>query len=108
MTLAEFERLVFAVAVASPICGVPVLRRLSPTSINLRLDVTAGGFVDAFCNEQTGTIAFAWIRQGRRVFGADNTGGWHVHPVDAPQRHVLLRAAMSFAQFIAQIESDRS
>jgi len=45
MTLAEFERQVFAVATASPICGIPVVRRLTPTSINLRLDVTTGGFI---------------------------------------------------------------
>ena len=51
MTLAEFERQVFAVATASPICGIPVIRRLTLTSVNLRLSVTAGGFIDVFYNE---------------------------------------------------------
>ncbi len=108
MTLAEFERQVVVTALASPICGVPVLRRLSPTSINLRVDLTVGGFVDAFYNEETGTTAFAWIRDGRRVFGADNTGGWHIHPLEAPQQHLPLRSAMSFAEFIAHIEDETS
>lgn len=104
MTLAEFERQVFAVATASSICGIPVVRRLTPTSINLRLGVTTGGFIDAFYNEQTGTMAYALIRQGRRAFGADNTGGWHVHPFDDPERHDPLPSAMPFAEFVAEIE----
>jgi Ethanolamine utilization protein EutJ (predicted chaperonin) len=104
MTLAEFEQQVFAVAMASPICGILIVRRLTPTSINLRIDVTAGGFIDAFYNEQTGTTAFALIRQGRRAFGADNTGGWHVHPLTEPDRHYPLSDAMSFADFVAEIE----
>lgn len=47
MTLAEFVQTVYAVALASPVCGIPVVRRLTPTSVNVRLDVTTGEFVDA-------------------------------------------------------------
>ena len=39
---------------------------------------------------QPGTTAFALIHQGQRIFGADNTGGWHIHPFAAPERHDLL------------------
>ncbi len=48
MTLVEFEQQVFAVAMASSICDIPIVRRLTPTSINLRLNVTTGGFIDLF------------------------------------------------------------
>jgi hypothetical protein len=78
---------------ASPICGVPLVRRLTPTSINLRIDVATGGFVDVFYNEQTDTLAYALIRNGQRVFGVDNTGGWHRHPFDDPRRHDPLSGA---------------
>ena len=108
MTLAEFERQVFAVAVASPICDIPVVRRLTSTFINLRVDVASDGFMDVFYNEQTGTTAFALIRQGQRVFGADNTGGWHVHPFAAPDRHNPLLDAMTLAEFVAEIERHES
>ena len=104
MTLAEFEQQVYRVAVASPICSIPSVRRLSATSISLRVEVSTGGFVDAFYNEQTGTTAFALIRAGRRVFGADNTGGWHVPPFADPERHTPRPAGMSFASFGAQLE----
>jgi hypothetical protein len=65
MTLIEFEQQVFAVAMASSICDIPMVRRLTVTSINLRLNVTTGGFIDAFYNEHTGTVAFTLIRRGR-------------------------------------------
>jgi hypothetical protein len=104
VTLGEFEAHVFAVAMASDICDIPAIRRLTATFINLRIDLFVGGFVDAFCNERTGTMAFALIRDDRRVFGADNTGGWHVHPFTSPDRHVPLRDEMSFAEFVAEIE----
>jgi hypothetical protein len=104
MTLAEFEQQVFTVAMRSPICGIPIVRRLTPTSINLRLDVTVGGFIDVFYNEQTGTAAYALIKDDRRTFGTDNAGGWHVHPFADPDRHVPLADAMSFAEFVKAIE----
>ncbi len=104
MTLAEFEHQVYAVASSSPICGIPIIRRLTPTSINLRLDVIPSGFIDAFYNEQTDTTAFTLVQRSRRAFGADNTGGWHVHPFDAPERHDALPGAMTFQNFVAAIE----
>lgn len=81
-----------------------MVRRLTATSINLRIDMQTGGFVDAFHNEQTETTAFALIQQGQRVFGADNTGGWHIHPFEYPEHHEIIPAPMSFAEFIKEIE----
>ena len=104
MTLAEFQRNVFDVAMASPICGIPIVRRLTATSINLRVEVSAGDFIDVFYNEETRTTAFALILSDRRVFGADNTGGWHVHPFDDPEHHDLLPGEMSFAEFVTLTE----
>jgi len=104
MTLIEFERQIFAVTAASPICGIPVIRRLTPTSINLRLDIVPDGFIDAFHNDQTDTSAFAFVQHGRRVFGADNAGGWHIHHFGAPERHDPLPSAISFQDFVTAIE----
>jgi hypothetical protein len=105
MTLSEFERQVYAVAAASPICGVPLLRRLTPTSINLRLDIVTGDFIDVFFNEQAETLAYAVIRDGKRIFGADNTGGWHIHPWHRPAMHEVLPEPMSFDLFVKAVES---
>lgn len=104
MTLAEIERQVFSVALSSPICGVPAVRRLTPTSISLRVGISTGGFIDVFYNEQSGTTAFALIREGSRVFGVDNTGGWHLHRFADPDSHTPLTDEMSFQDFVAEIE----
>ena len=104
MTLVESERLVFAVAMRSPICDIPSVRRLTSTSISLRIGIESGGFIDAFYNERTDTTASALIRQGRRLYGADNTGGWHVHPFEDPALHDPMPDALSFAEFVEQIE----
>jgi hypothetical protein len=104
MTLADFERQVYAVAADSPICGIPVIRRLTPTSINLRLEIIPDGFIDAFYNDRTDTLAFALIEHGTRIFGSDNAGGWHIHPFDDPERHDPLPCAMSFRDFVTAIE----
>ncbi len=104
MKPAEFERQVCDAATDSAICGIPVIRRLTSTAINIRLSVSAGGFIEAFHNEQTGTTAFTLIHQGRRIFGADNTGEWHIHPFDNPDQHVPIHKTISFAEFISETE----
>mgnify|MGYP005839268223 CR=1 FL=1 len=106
MTLTEFEQQVFATAMSSSLCHVPFVRRLTVTSISLRVGLATGDFIDAFHNEQTGTTAFALIRRGRRVFGADSTGGWHIHPFSDPAQHVPLEKRMSFADFVALVEAE--
>lgn len=104
MTLDEFQRQVFVVAAVSPICDIPLVQSLTSTSIKLRIEIASGGFVDAFFNEQTSTTAYALIRQGARVFGADNTGGWHIHPFDDPIRHDPLPGPVTFGEFVAHVE----
>ncbi len=37
------------------------------------IDITSGGFINIFYNEQTGKTAFALIRDGQHIFGANNT-----------------------------------
>ena len=104
MIIGEFVVEVITVAAESPICEVPFIRNLTPTSVSLRVPLTIGGFVDSFYNEHSGTTAYALIQNNQRIFGADNTGGWHLHPFNDPKRHDQLPAAMSFAEFIAYIE----
>ncbi len=104
MKLAEFERQVSDVATDSAICGIPIIRRLTSTAINIRLSVSTGGFIDAFHNEYTGTTAFTLIYEDRRIFGADNTGDWHIHPFYNPDLHIPIPRVMSFAEFVADIE----
>lgn len=47
-------------------------------------------FLRFYCNEVTGTLAFALIKQQHRVWGIDfdNRRQWHVHPAENPEKHV--------------------
>ena len=104
MTLEEFEREVYDTTTASSICGIPVVRRQTPSFLNLRVPIGMDQFIDAFFNEVTGTVAFAPVESERRIFGADNTGDWHLHPFEDPSRHDPLPSAMSFREFVAAVE----
>jgi hypothetical protein len=60
--------------------------------------------IDAYHNEATGRTAYALIKERQRIFGADNTGGWHWHPFDAPDEHVTSADSVPFEAFLDQIE----
>jgi len=49
-------------------------------------------FLQIYFNSQTGTIAFSLIREDRRIWGIDfdYLRGWHLHPVDKPEGHMLI------------------
>ncbi|PIX38598.1 MAG: hypothetical protein COZ56_20085 [Armatimonadetes bacterium CG_4_8_14_3_um_filter_58_9] len=105
MTLTEFESQVFEAAFKSAVCGIPLVRRRMPVSISLRVPLTVGGFVEVFYNEATGTTAFAVIENDQRVFGADNTGGWHIHPFNSSTDHLPLPGPTVFTDFLAHLEA---
>ena len=109
MTLNDFERDIYAVARESLICDIPTIRRLTASAINMRVAILSDlfatpCFVDAFYNEATGTTAFALLSDKNRIFGADNTGGWHTHPFADPKQHVPTAQPVPFAECILEIE----
>ena len=72
--------------------------------VKMRVTLVEAGFIDVFYNADSGKCAYALIREGNRVFGADNAFiGWHIHPFDAPEQHVI-SAEVSFAEFLRAVE----
>jgi Ethanolamine utilization protein EutJ (predicted chaperonin) len=104
MTIEVFQHDVFTFAFRSPICGIPIVRRITSTSVNFRIPLTIGNFVDIFYNEETGTTAFALIEKGKRIFGADNTGGWHLHPFENPDHPIKLEKPLNAEEFFDMIQ----
>ena len=47
------------------------------------------GFLEIYFNEQTQTMAVAWIEEGWCIWGIDrdNLRGWHRHPLEKPEDH---------------------
>ncbi|MDL1971174.1 MAG: hypothetical protein LWW94_09475 [Candidatus Desulfofervidaceae bacterium] len=44
-------------------------------------------FIHIFYNAETQKYSFALIRNNKRIFGADNTKQWHIHPLADPTSH---------------------
>jgi hypothetical protein len=104
VTVAEFAQMVFAAVERCNICDSPLIVRLRGPSIKLRIDLFVGGYIEAYYNEETGTTAFALVEDGVRIYGADNTKGWHSHPFENPTLHLPLTHAIKFEDFLAEAE----
>lgn len=64
-------------------------------TLSVRLSILPGLFVQAFVGELSGSLYFALIEGGRRIYGIDRVGSdWHLHPHDAPDRHEPLLAGL--------------
>jgi len=59
-------------------------------------------FADVFYNSDTDRIDFALIRNSKRIYGADNLGGWHYHPFEDPEKHIACET-MNFADFLGKV-----
>lgn len=77
-------------------------------TLSLRLYVRPELFVQAFLGERSGSLYFALIEGGRRIFGIDREGDeWHLHPYDTPDQHESWSAGLGpkpLLTFLAQVE----
>lgn len=71
-----------------------VISRIDGPVIRGQAVISDRRFLQFFYNSRTGTLAFALIDGDARVWGIDfdNRQGWHLHPIDAPNLHLPLRA----------------
>jgi hypothetical protein len=106
MTLDEFEIQVISACAASPIVVSVAVIGSGITWLRLRAYLMDESFIEAFFNESTQKVAFARIQGGMRIFGADNTGGWHWHPIGAPDEHIRTGEPVSFPVFLQRVEED--
>ena len=51
------------------------------TRVTVRVEIGRERFADLFFREETERTDYALIVDGKRVFGIDNLGGWHEHPL---------------------------
>jgi hypothetical protein len=57
-------------------------------TISFRLSIRPDLFVHVMLGDLTGSLYFALIERGQRIFGIDRRAGeWHAHPYDAPHQH---------------------
>jgi hypothetical protein len=104
ISLEEFEQQVTAACGDSPVVESISLFDARPNVVRLRIVLKNQTFLDVFYNEWRGKVSFAWIVNGLRVFGADNAGGWHWHPVEDITRHVPSDQEITFKEFFLNVE----
>ena len=56
--------------------------------VKSRIFLIDSSFVEVYYNFENGKISFALIKNKERLFGADNLGFWHIHPLDSPEKHI--------------------
>ena len=106
LTLREAYRHIIDSSAQSPVViGIEPLLLEEPV-LKLCVHLGASLFVDVFFNAETGKTSFALIKDGQRIFGADNTRGWHLHPFGSPERHCPCDAT-SFVSFLQQVEENQ-
>ena len=104
MTLDEFENQVISACTASPVVASVSISGIGITWVRIRAYLIDGSFLEAFHNEATGKTSFALVLDGRRIFGADNAGGWHWHPFNTPDEHQPTEKQVDFQSFFRRVE----
>ena len=56
-------------------------------AIKLRVELNPDRFVDVFFSRHNGRTDLSVVEGDRRIFGYDNLGGWHRHPITDPEHH---------------------
>lgn len=103
MNIFEFTKKIIDACVAREfVQEIEILVYDEPVA-KLRASLERETFMEIFFNSETKKHSFALIKGGRRVFGVDNTRGWHIHPFENPDTHISC-GPMSFDDFIKILE----
>ena len=99
----------FAVELTSALVNCEFVDKIAlqteATIVRGRMFLHQDMFLELYFNEATGTIAFALIKDQKRIWGIDNDTirGWHQHPIEAPETHVELKP-MSVLEIVNEFE----
>ncbi len=108
ISLSEFEHTIASVCAKSKIILFFTVIKATPTSMTIRVYLVNKLFIDVFYNEVTSKTSYTLIENEQRIFGADNTGGWHLHPFENPTIHLSWSTDLSFCEFVNKIEEQYS
>lgn len=106
LTLWEAYRHIVDTSAQSPVVTGIELLLLEEPVLKLRVHLGASLFIDIFFNAETSKTSFALIKDAQRIFGVDNTRGWHLHPFGSPESHCPCEA-MAFVSFLRQVEDNQ-
>ena len=103
LTVAEFE---FQLQTAAEsVFHAFELRILEKNLFRLkaRIVLSESVFIDIFFGHGRQRVDFALIREGKRVYGIDNLGDWHRHPLNSEKEHVSM-SPLSVQDILADVQ----
>jgi hypothetical protein len=71
-----------------------------------RIAIESNIFIEVFFNAETHKYSFALIKNDERIYGIDNTRGWHIHPFENSTSHSPTEET-TFSQFIQVIKQTK-
>ncbi len=84
--------------------GVDIILLDEPVS-KIKAVINKDTYIAIFYNADTVKYSFALIKNNKRIFGADNTRGWHIHPFEDPGIHQD-SGELTFADFLDIVEKN--
>ena len=106
MNAREFEQQIRELCANSEIVMRVILLTESIDHTQLRIFLTDLSFVDMYYHHLSGKTSYAQIRDGQRIFGADNKKYWHWHPREDPAQHQASDHEVTFEEFLKEIEKN--
>ncbi len=105
MTTDELLRRIAAACQSSALVKSYAIDAIDEDTLSVRVFLVDASFINAFYNSVTDKTAFAWISEGKRVYGKDNAKmGWHVHPFRLPEQHLPCEP-IDFEAFLREAEN---
>lgn len=77
---------------------------LNPHRFKGRITLASGRNVDIFYGCKKGRIDFALIDENKRIWGIDNLGEWHLHPLWNEKEHIATDYT-SIEQIVKELKS---
>ncbi len=81
------DQLKLAMARFTPHLTLKIIEE-NPHRLKGRIKLASGRNVDVFYGSKKGRIDFALIDGNQRIWGVDNLGGWHFHPIGNEKEHI--------------------
>ena len=104
VSVREFiEQLKLAIARDLPHLTLKIVEK-NPHRFKGRIILASGRNVDIFYGSKKGRIGFALIDENQRIWGVDNLGGWHIHPIGNEKEHIKAKYT-SVEQIVRELKA---
>jgi hypothetical protein len=74
--------------------------------VKIKAVIDSVTFISIFHNAETQKYSFPLIKSDQRIFGADNSKKWHLHPFENPGYHNEI-SQMTLPEFLEMLSTNK-